>query len=206
MSPDGAKVLSGGADALGRVFGLVAGTQVSELRGHAGALNSCVFAAAGRCFTASQDGSVRGWSAGTGQALFACELGAGPVLRLVGLPGGPAAAGVSAQQRVDAVDRLWCLTERALVAVQTDSGVAGAQSLPSPGVVLVDFCVARSGKEKLGVTRQGELLCWDEAGSMVRRLPELAAVGKDEAAVQVLYHPVCNLVCVLGSGGAAAFD
>jgi len=185
------------------VFGLVSGAVQCELRGHASYVNACALAGDRKCVTGGQEGAVRGWHAGTGECLFKIDLGE-PVLRVVGIRPDAGAAVVAVFNRGDATHAVACTAHAISTIDLAACSVAGR--VKASDAELVDCAVSRSGRELIGVTASGVLLCWD-GGTLVRRMGELAAVdaAKDKV-LQVLQHPSECVVAVLSASQLCTFE
>jgi len=208
VAVEGTRLLTGGVDGLGKVFGLVSGAVQCELRGHASYVNACALASDRKCVTGGQEGVVRGWHAGTGECLFKIDLRE-PVLRVIStrplLPADADGAGaVAVFNRGDATTAVACTAHAVSTIDIATCRVIGDVKITD--TELVDCAVSRSGRELIGVTASGALLCWD-GGKLVRRMGELAAVdaAKDKV-LQVLQHPSECAVAVLSASQLRAFE
>jgi len=205
ISLDSGRVLTGGVDSLARVFGLVSGAAVCELRGHSGYINACAFVEDHKCVTASQDRTVRGWHTGTGECVFAVNVGSS-ILRMARVRSSPVKSGVATSLRTDESDRVILCTARSLVTVNVETAKVVGEIKADDSSDFVDFCVSRSGGELVSVNRQGVLTCWDQ-GKLLRKVPNLVIINdKEQSAVQCLYHPSENVLAVLTTGGLQTFE
>ncbi len=71
FSPDGARLLSAGADGSLRLWQADSGEEIMVLRGHAGGVTACAFSPDGaRILSAGDDGSLRLWRADSGEEIM----------------------------------------------------------------------------------------------------------------------------------------
>ena len=74
FSPDGRRVLSGGADNTLRLWDVQTGEEIRLLGGHADDVLSVAFSRDGTRLSGSRDGTVRLWNVGTGEQLKRYEI------------------------------------------------------------------------------------------------------------------------------------
>src|SRR5262249_41740862 len=74
FSPDGARVLSGGADSTLKLWDVATGRLLRTFQGHAGQVSSVVFSPNGaRVLSGSYDNTLKLWDAATGELLRTCQ-------------------------------------------------------------------------------------------------------------------------------------
>ncbi|MDW8293635.1 MAG: WD40 repeat domain-containing protein [Anaerolineae bacterium] len=104
LSEDGARLLTGCRDGIGRVWDVQSGTVLTALRGHSGWVTRVAFAPDGsRLLTGSTDRTARVWNAGTGRTAVVLSGHTAAVSAVAFSPDGALVATGSADRTV----RLW---------------------------------------------------------------------------------------------------